>query len=176
MHAVISERFPEPQWPAAMRQMTRFEYRYFSSAEELEWRLAVAEEMISRGSPPAAVFYLRFWAYVLARVPMVHQRAREGVDVSFVRPSKAIRPELERLCPEVLRDLSSVLGGDRELGRDDLSRSLEHLDRLRHRTLALLAARGFQLDGLRQWRPYEPVRRPAPPGPKPELAKEHAHG
>jgi hypothetical protein len=176
MHGIIAARFPEPPWPAAMRQMTRFEYRYFSSAEELEWRLGVAGEMVDRGSLPAAVFYLRFWAYVLARLPMVHQRSREGVDVSFVRPSRAVRPELERLCPEVLADLSAVLGGDRELNRDDLSRSLDHLLNLRQRTLALLAARGFQLGHLRQWRPYEPARMSPPPGPGQNGAKESSHG
>jgi len=172
IHETVSRRFPEPSWPRSMRIMTRHEYRYFLARDELEWRIAAAKEMARRGDGREAVFYLRFWAYALLRVPMVHRRALEGIDVSFVRPSRAVRPELERLCPEIVDDLADVLGG-RHLGASDVDRALEHLLRLRERTLHGLRARGLEPKDLRPWEPYRPPGSDRPP-PK-ESSKERAH-
>lgn len=154
IHRAVSQRFPEPTWPAAMRAMTRHEYRYFLAHDELEWRKTAAREMAAAGQGRGAVFYLRFWAYALARIPMVHQRALDGLDVSFVRPSRAVRPELERLCPEILEDLSEVLAGGR-VGWEDVEAALEELARLRAITLEVLKERGLEPADLRPWRPHE---------------------
>lgn len=156
IHRIVSRRFPEPEWPTVMRQATRYEYRYFGGTDELEWRLGVAEEMTGRGEGAAAVFYLRFWAYALARLPMVHQRAKEGVDVSFVRPERAVRPDLETHCPDILDDLSAVLGGPPPFDLAALSDSLTLLQDLRERAVSHVTAQGIELAGLRPWRPFKP--------------------
>ncbi len=155
IYEVVSHSFPEPIWPDRMRQLTRYEYRYFASRSELEWRIRVAKEMSRRGSHPAAVFYLRFWAYALARLPMVSQRALEGVDVSFIRPSRAVLPELERLCPEILDDLTLVLGGGDRLTTEDVTGSLDMLYLMREQTLTFLGTQNLRFPDSKTWRPYE---------------------
>ena len=155
IHDVVSHSFPEPEWPDRMRILTRYEFRYFASRSELEWRIRVAEAMARRGSLAAAVFYLRFWAYALARIPMVHRRALEGRDVSFVRPSRAVLPELRQLCPEILDDLTYILDSGENLSEDDIKDSLESLGLIRRQTLEFLDSRGLHIPGLKLWRPYE---------------------
>ncbi len=71
-----------------MRAVTRAEYAYTLDARELDWRIQVAEEMADDGFPEAALYYLRFWAYSLARIPMVWQSALEGKDIPFLRPER----------------------------------------------------------------------------------------
>lgn len=159
IYEMASDQFPEPVWPEAMRQLTRYEYRYFSSRAELEWRIRVAEEMSRRGFQPAAVFYLRFWVYALARLPMVHQRALEGIDVSFMRPSRAVRPELERLCPKIVDELPGLLSGDDRLTTDEVTDSLDMLYDMRNRTLEFLGTKDLRFPELKQWRPYEKPHR-----------------
>jgi hypothetical protein len=152
---LVSQAFPEPPWPENMRTLTRYEYRYFSSRSELEWRITAAEEMTRQGSPAAALFYLRFWAYSLARLPMVHQRALEGTDVSFVRPSRMVLPDLERLCPEIIDDLTLILSGDDAITNEDVRASLDRLYALREHTLDFLVSHGLSFPELKAWRPYE---------------------
>lgn len=159
IYEIVSKSFPEPVWPDSMRQLTRYEYRYFGSRIEMEWRISVAEEMSRRGSYPAAVFYLRFWAYAVARLPMVHQRALEGVDVSFVRPSRAARPDLERLCPEILDDLTLILCGDDRLTTGNVTDSLNMLFDIRRQALEFLDTKELRFPELRAWRPYEVPQR-----------------
>ncbi|HSM17489.1 MAG TPA: hypothetical protein VK845_10915 [Gemmatimonadales bacterium] len=158
MVEVVTASFPEPAWPAGMRQITRYEYRYFSSRSELDWRIRAAGEMSRLGSPESALFYLRFWAYSLARLPMVHQRALEGVDVSFVRPSRMVLPDLERLCPEIIDDLALILGGDDAITDEDIRVSLDKLYTLRDHTLDFLAVCGLRFPELKAWAPYEAPR------------------
>lgn len=168
IHEITSLHFPEPDWPETMRAMTRREYGYFRSPAELEWRIGVAGELARRGFRPAAVFYLRFWAYVLARLPMVHQRAREGVDVSFLRPARAVRPELQRLCPEILEPLAVILGGEDGTSPDTVGDALDLLAEVRRCTLRALAIRGLCFPDVKAWRPYE-----APSGAVPALPATH---
>jgi len=156
IHAIVSGKFPEPEWPAGITAGTRFEYRYWLSREELDWRIQVALEMMRRGDSPAAIFYLRFCAYAIARIPMVHARAAEGRDVSFLRPEKAVLPELQRLVPEVLDDLNLTLAGTRALDADAIRSSLSMLCIFRDRTLALLRARGTPALEMKPWAPYQP--------------------
>jgi hypothetical protein len=157
IHAVVAARYPEPGWPDAIGQGARYEYRYWLSVDEVSWRIDVAREMVRRHEPWAGVFYLRFCAYALARIPMIHEEARRGDrDVSFLRPERAVRPALERLAPGILDDLGAALGGNPGAERHDVERSLS----------MLLAFRDFALHGLRErgapvpdpgtWAPYEP--------------------
>jgi hypothetical protein len=148
-------RLGEPAWSSNIRASTRAEYRYVLSQAELDWRIGVAREMAERGDSAAAVWFLRFWAYSLARIPMVWKRAQEGIDVSFLRPERAVRPDLEENCPEILDDLTRILGGDRPVTAGDVSHSLDQLYRLRGGTIEFLSSRGIQPPGLKRWRPHQ---------------------
>ncbi len=156
IYTVVAQQFPEPCWPSEMRQTTRYEYRYFSDRRELDWRISVAYELVARGNAPAAIFYLRFWAYSLARIPMVYQRAQEGCDVSFMRPARAVRPDLEQHCPEILDDLTRIWGGMLPISVGEVTHSLDRLLSLRKNTLAFLKNTGITLKNLRDWRPHRP--------------------
>jgi hypothetical protein len=156
IHAIVADKFPEPEWPAGIQAGTRFEYRYWLSREELDWRIEVALEMMRRGDSPAAVFYLRFCAYAIARIPMVHARTAEGRDVSFLRPEKAVLPELQRFVPEIIEDLDLTLAGTRGLDADAIGSSLSMLCIFRDRTLAFLHASGTPALEMKPWAPYQP--------------------
>src|SRR5438105_1936370 len=54
IHAMIAAKFPEPEWAESIRAGTRFEYRYWLSPEELDWRIGVGLEMVRRGDSAAA--------------------------------------------------------------------------------------------------------------------------
>lgn len=142
IHASVTKKFPEPDWPPNMQVGTRFEYRYWLSSEELDWRIRVALEMAQRGDRAAAVFYLRFCAYAIARIPMVHARAIEGLDVSFLRPEMAVLPELQKLAPEMIDDLDLVLAGKPRLSIDAVRNGLSMLAALRDSTTTYLHACG----------------------------------
>lgn len=168
MHEVISARFPEPDWHPNIRNSTRYEYRYFLARDELNWRISVAEEMVNRGSGVSgvspekseianAVYYLRFWAYSLARIPMVYRSSAEGIDVSFMRPRKAIKPELEALCPEILSDLTLILDGGRPTTIEEVKHALKEICEFRNQTLAFLKTKGMVLPDLRDWQPFQPI-------------------
>ncbi|GMQ83348.1 MAG: hypothetical protein BMS9Abin06_0081 [Gammaproteobacteria bacterium] len=177
LHQQVSETFPEPTWPEAMRQCTRYEYRYFSSQEEIEWRIRIAEELIAGGQPEAAVFYLRFVAYMLARIPMVFHRAREGLDVSFIRPQRAVYPDLERHCPQILDDLREALGGGEPVSSSHLNAAVSFVNSLRRKCLEKLQQQNIHLTGIEQWQPYcEPLDRHSPPNISASFHKENCHG
>lgn len=164
IHAAVA-RFPEPPWPPGYRQDTQWEYRYFQSERELQYRLGVAAEMTSRGDAPGATAYLRFWAYSLARVPMVHRRVVEGVDVAFGRPTRAIRPDLAAHCPEILGDFDEILGGA-AVDAPHVQATLERLLQLKDEVTARLLRLDLPVGSPRPWRP----RAPAPlPGSAPPL-------
>jgi hypothetical protein len=154
IHDVVATRFPEPAWPDVMRATTRFEYRYWLAREESDWRLSVAEEMRRRGDAPAAVYYLRFYAYALARAPMVHARALEGRDVSYLRPEKAVLPDLLRWCPEIVDDLNVVFTGTREPDAAVVDAALSGLHRFREIVLDVLSRSDATVLNLPSWTPY----------------------
>jgi hypothetical protein len=154
IHRCVASRFPEPVWPRSMRSSTRYEYRYFLDEDELDWRISVAEEIATSKDPTAATYYLRFWSYALCRIPMVYRCAREGRDVSFMRPERAVRPALETDCPEILDDLNSILSGSPPVGVEDVKNSLRMVLEFRELTLSLLEARGVELRNLRDWQPF----------------------
>ena len=155
IHHHVYTRFPEPEWPDNMHTTTKYEYRYFRNPEELAWRIVVAEEMTEGGEIAAAVFYLRFFAYSLARLPMVYHRALEGIDVSFMRPERGVLKDLNQHCPEILDDLSLVLAPP-DIAAEDVEESLAMLFKLRDTTLAYLGKQGITLDNLRPWQPFRP--------------------
>lgn len=159
IHRTVSARFSEPPWSPNTRSDTRAEYAYVISRQELEWRIRAASEMVARAADPAAACaYLRFWAYSLSRIPAVWQRVHEGMEVSFLRPDRAVRPDLERVCPDIVDDLTTVLSGKRSITVSQVEESLAQLLRLRARTLEFLRTRGLELPGMKPWQPYHPTR------------------
>lgn len=155
-HTVVAGRFREPDWPAGIRAGTQFEYRYWLSKDEMEWRISAALEMARRGEYAGAVFYLRFCAYATARLPMVHARTGEGRDVSFLRPEQAVLPELRRLVPEIIEDLELSFAGTRGLDLHGLRKSLGMLDEFRSTALAFLRSCGAPAPNSAAWVPYQP--------------------
>jgi len=154
LHASVS-RFPEPAWPAGAKSSTRYEYRYFGARPELEWRIRAAAEMSRRGNPANGVFYLRLMAYALARIPGVHADSMRGETPAFLRPPRAIRAELEALCPEVVGDLGFILGGPEPPDVAQVKQALGALSALRRQALAFVHSRGIVLPSLRDWVPFE---------------------
>lgn len=154
IHAHVVARFPEPVWPSAIRSGTRFEYRYWLSPREIEWRINVAGEMLRRRDSVATIFYLRFCAYALARIPMVHACAVRGEPVSFLRPEQAVFPALQRLAPFILEDLNCIFSGGLSLDREDVRRSISMLIDFRDDCIACLRSRGVSVPELQAWEPY----------------------
>jgi hypothetical protein len=155
MHSAVTAKFPEPVWPEVMRSGTRYEYRYWQSQQEIEWRIAVAEEMAETGSTPAAIFFLRFCAYAVARIPMVYACAEEGRDVSFLRPERAVLPELNRLHPEIIPDLNQILSGETLLEERDVKDSIQSLVIFRDRAFECLTQKGINPGAQPDWIPYQ---------------------
>lgn len=111
IHELVARDFAQPRWPAAMREATRAEYRYTLDGDELRWRLAVAGELAATGRAADAIWLLRYWAYALARLPMVFHAALRGEDIAFLRPERAVRPALAAQRPALLPLLDRALGG-----------------------------------------------------------------
>jgi len=165
IHRVVSQRFGQPRWPDAMRRLTRAEYAYTIAGDELEFRIAVARDMLAQGQRESALHYLRFWAYSLARIPMIHARAAEGVDAAFLQPEKAVLPDLRQHCPEIVDDLRRVLAGDAEVNARQLRRGIAGVVRLRDTIADELRSRGFAMDPLPEWAPFRPPQRQRDRGP-----------
>ena len=87
---------------------------------------------------------------------MVHARAAEGRDVSFLRPEKAVLPELQRLFLKYIEDLDLTLAGTRGLDADAVRSSLSMLYIFRDRTLAFLRACGTPALEMKPWDAYQP--------------------
>lgn len=152
LHAMTRSRCPEPVWPAQVQAATRQEFRYWSAPEELQERLAAA------GTGPAAVFYLRYVAYSVLRVAMLHQRAVEGWPhpLPFLRPETEVRPDLVRHHPSLLPLADSVFG---DVRADELDVALQQTLALHALVRTLCQARGLGPDSPREWRPFEPASR-----------------
>ena len=85
-------------------------YDYSISALELEYRELVAKALIARGDYGNANFYLRFWGYSLSRCPVVLEEARQGRKPSFYVPFEPFKESILTACPEVLEDMTIILG------------------------------------------------------------------
>jgi hypothetical protein len=124
----------------------------------MEFRIRAAEEMSRRGRPASGVFYLRLLAYALSRIPSVHGDSGRGETPAFLRPPRPVRPELEELCPEILADLSFLLGGPEPLDRAAVRQALDRLARLRRQVLDFVRSRDVVLPAMRDWVPWEADR------------------
>jgi hypothetical protein len=93
-----------------MRARGHFEYSL--SPIELEYRELVARTHIQHGDFANANHYIRFWAYSLSRCPVVLEEARQGRKPSFYVPFEPLKEGVNATCPEILEDLTAILGGE----------------------------------------------------------------
>jgi hypothetical protein len=174
LHAIVAARFADPPWPTAMREATRAEYAYTLNAAELAWRLAVADELALGGRVPAALWYLRYWAYALARLTMVWFAAERGDDIAFLRPERAVRPALAAQCPEMIPLLEQALGdgaGGTSIDAAQVEAGIRHLAQLRRLLTSLFEEQSIPVATGADWRPYQAAahatgRRGDPPCPR----------
>jgi len=104
-----------------MSERTWGHYEYSLSSLELEYRLTVAESLSRRGDFANANFYLRFWAYSLARCPVVCEEAKQGRNPNFYVPFRAFEESLSEACPEIIEPVSLILG---DVSRGEVEESL----------------------------------------------------
>lgn len=161
MQGYLRKHCPEPTWHAAMRSSTRWEYRYWCQGAELEERIGAAQALDRAGEPEAAAHYLRYTAYSLIRVAMLHQRALEGWPrhIPFIRPETEVLPDLHQHHPALL-PLADILLPPASAA--DLAAALESVACVQSQTLALLRARGLDPADTRPWRPFQAVAAGSP--------------
>jgi hypothetical protein len=154
LHARVRERcLPEPHWPESISPAAREEWRYWIAPAELDERLAATAALAAGGEAAAAVLYLRYAAYSLLRVAMLHQRAldRWPQTVVFLQPETEIRPDLVRHQPELLPLADALLGGGDIAALQD---AVAATQAARRDLLADLAARGVVPSEQRPWLPH----------------------
>jgi hypothetical protein len=120
VHEAVSSRC-NPQLVRGMSERTWGHYKYSLSSLELEYRLVVAEALSRRGDFANANFSLRFWAYSLARCPVVCEEAKLGRNPSFYVPFSGFKVSLLEACPEIIEPVSMILG---DVSRGDVEESL----------------------------------------------------
>lgn len=154
LHALVRERCtPEPDWPEGIGLPARQEWRYWLAPAELDERLAAAAALAAQGEAAAAVLYLRYAAYSLLRVAMLHQRAldRWPQTVVFLQPETQIRPDLARHHPDLL-PLADMLLGSGDVA--SLQAAVAATQAARQDLLATLAGRGVMPSEQRPWIPH----------------------
>ena len=85
-------------------------YEYTIAPIETEYRIKAAKAMIEKRDSANAVFYLRFWAYCLARCPIIQAEAMEGKNPAFYVPFDPLMKSLQKSCPEIIDDLMLIMG------------------------------------------------------------------
>jgi hypothetical protein len=152
IHSAVSSRCGSQQIPG-MGERTKGHYEYSLSRLELEYREAVAAALTRRGDVANANFYLRFWAYSLSRCPVVCEEARQGRKPSFYVPFRAFKESLSVNCPEILEDVSLILGG--EVTRDEAEDSIKGTAYFRQLVIKKILEKGLTPVSLREGSPYE---------------------
>ena len=120
VYEVVSSKC-SPHLAMGMSERTRGHYDYSLSSLELEYRLAVAEALFHKGEVANANFYLRFWAYSLARCPVVFEEVKQGMDPNFYVPFRTFKESLSKVCPEIIEPVRLILG---DISRDEVKESL----------------------------------------------------
>lgn len=164
LHRMARRRCPGPAWPPAIRAGTRSEFAYWRAPAEIVSRIAAARQMASEGQGPAAVFYLRYAAWSLARLAMVHRRAVEGSPhhVSFIRPERAVLPDLAEHHAPLVGPWLQVLDAGGCCNAGSVQAALQHLLSLRAPLAAQLARCDVEAR-LPEWRPWNPEAPDTPP-------------
>jgi len=128
VHAAVSSR-GSPRQVRSLSERTRGHYLYSVSPLELEYREAVTRALVGRGDYANANFFLRFWAYSLARCPVVLEEARQGRETSFYVPFRPFKESLEAARPEILEDMRTIFGG--EVTAAEAAKSVEETEAFR---------------------------------------------
>jgi len=126
----------------------RGHYLYSISSLELEYREAVAGALVKRGDYANANFYLRFWAYSLSRCPVILEDARQGREPSFYVPFRPLRESLQAVCPEIIDDMKTILGGD--LSSREAQESIDGTEVFRGLVAGEIRAKGLRLVSSRE--------------------------
>lgn len=92
-------------------ERTKGHFAYTLSQTELRFRESVVAALSSRREQAAANFYIRFWAYSLARCPIVLEESLQGKSPSFYVPNRRLRESLLTACPDIIEDMERILGG-----------------------------------------------------------------
>ncbi len=150
----VTQVGPEPAWPVVIRPAARAEYRYWQQAAEVEERLRTARTLAAQGAGEEAVWYVRFCAYSLARLPLMRQHAQDGTPTAFGRPARAMHPALAATCPEAAPLLERILRGAVPLSGDVVHHGLQHLGSLRQLVERWLCQQGIDLTTCPPWLPY----------------------
>lgn len=127
---------------------TRGHYAYSISPLELEYRESVAEALIRREDYANANYYLRFWAYSLSRCPVVLEEARQGRNPSFYVPFRAFKESVQGVCPEILDDMKTILGG--EVTSREAEESIDGTANFRRLVTDQILKRGIGLTSSRE--------------------------
>jgi hypothetical protein len=123
---------------------TRGHFEYSLSPLEFEYREIVAKALISSGDFANANFYVRFWAYSLARCPIVLEEARQGRKPSFYVPFDPLSESVKATCPEILDDLKIILGGD--ISNQEAEHSIEGTVKFRKIVKTLIEKNGIKVE------------------------------
>jgi hypothetical protein len=152
IHEAVSARCGSQRVPG-MGERTWGHYEYSLSRIELEYREAVAAALTRKGEVANANFYLRFWAYSLSRCPVVCEEAKQGRKPSFYVPFGALKESLSVNCPEILEDVSLILGG--EVTRGEAENSIKGTAYFRQLVVEKILGRGLTPVSIRKGAHYE---------------------
>jgi hypothetical protein len=122
---------------------TRGHFEYSLSALEFEYRELVANALMLNEDFANANFYIRFWAYSLARCPIVLEEARQGRKPSFYVPFDPLSESVKATCPEILDDLKMILGG--EISTREAEQSIEGTVKFRNIVQMLIQKKGIKV-------------------------------
>ncbi len=128
---------------AGVNMRVRGHYGYSLSALELEYRELVAKALIAHGDFGNANFYLRFWAYSLSRCPIVLEEARQGRKPSFYVPFEPFKESVLATCPEILDDMTTILG--KGITTLDAEEAVKDTILFRDLTVKQIEAKGIRL-------------------------------
>jgi hypothetical protein len=131
-----------------MNERTWGHYVYSISSLEFKYREAVGAALIRKRDYANANFYLRFWAYSLARCPVVSEDARQGKKPSFYVPFRAFKKSLTEVCPEIFEDVRLILGG--ELAPDEAEVSIKGTAHFRQIVVEKILEKGLTPVPLRE--------------------------
>ena len=111
IHLAVYQKCAQKQ-PYGVSNRTLGHYTYTLSPIETDYRLSFATALIKNNDLANANFYLRFWAYSLARCPAVLHEANQSKKPSFYVPIESLKTSINIELPKILDDIKTIMGGD----------------------------------------------------------------
>ena len=111
IHMAVSQKCAGKQ-PYGVSNRTLGHYTYTLSPIETDYRLIFATALIKNNDLANANFYLRFWAYSLARCPAVLHEANQSKKPSFYVPIESLKTSIDIELPKILDDIKIIMGGE----------------------------------------------------------------